>query len=75
MSINSEDNKKLRIKTGAGMMDCKKALDETNEIEKAIDWVEDESTKPKPDQFIDVTFRDPKFNDAIRKRWEKRKNV
>ena len=46
-----------------------------NEIEEAIDWVEDESTKPKPDQFIDVTFRDPKFNDAIRKRWEKRKNV
>ena len=55
---------------------AKKIEDKINdEIEKAIDWVEDESTKPKPDQFIDVTFRDPKFNDAIRKRWEKRKNV
>ena len=51
---------------------------ETNindEIEKAIEWVEEESTRPKPDQFIDVTFRNPKFNEAIRKRWEKRKNV
>jgi len=46
-----------------------------DEIEKAIDWVEEESTRPKPDQFIDVTFRNPKFNEAIRKRWEKRKNV
>jgi len=39
MSITSEDIKKLRIKTGAGMMDCKKALDETNDIEKAVEWL------------------------------------
>ena len=39
MSFSSEDIKKLRNKTGAGMMDCKKALDETNDIEKAIDWL------------------------------------
>ena len=39
MSITSEDIKKLRIKTGAGMMDCKKALDETNNIEKAVEWL------------------------------------
>ena len=32
--------KELREKTGAGMLDCKKALEETNgEIEKAIDWL------------------------------------
>jgi elongation factor Ts len=32
--------KDLRDKTGAGMMDCKKALTETNgEIEPAIDWL------------------------------------
>lgn len=32
--------KELRDKTGAGMMDCKKALTETNgDIEKAIDWL------------------------------------
>ena len=39
MPITSEDIKKLRIKTGAGMMDCKKALDETNDIEKAVEWL------------------------------------
>ena len=39
MSFTSEDIKKLRDKTGAGMMDCKKALDETKDIDKAIDWL------------------------------------
>src|SRR6202795_3679547 len=32
--------KELREKTGAGMMDCKNALNETNgDIEAAIDWL------------------------------------
>ena len=32
--------KDLREKTGAGMMDCKKALTETNgDIEAAVDWL------------------------------------
>lgn len=32
--------KELRTKTGAGMMDCKKALGETDgDVEKAIDWL------------------------------------
>jgi len=32
--------KELREKTGAGMMDCKKALTETNgDIEGAVDWL------------------------------------
>src|SRR6202789_3864855 len=32
--------KELREKTGAGMMDCKKALTETHgDIEQAIDWL------------------------------------
>ena len=32
--------KELRDRTGAGMMDCKKALVATNEdVEKAIDWL------------------------------------
>ena len=39
MSFTSEDIKKLRNKTGAGMMDCKKALDESKDIDKAIDWL------------------------------------
>lgn len=32
--------KELREKTGAGMLDCKKALEETNgNIDAAIDWL------------------------------------
>ncbi|NQT25959.1 translation elongation factor Ts [candidate division KSB1 bacterium] len=38
MSISAADVKKLRDQTGAGMMDCKNALKETDgDIEKAID--------------------------------------
>jgi elongation factor Ts len=38
--ITSEKIKNLRIKTGAGMMDCKKALEETDgEIDGAVDWL------------------------------------
>jgi len=38
MSISAEMVRDLREKTGAGMMDCKKALTETNgDMEKAID--------------------------------------
>ena len=38
MSISASQVKELRELTGAGMMDCKKALVETNgDIEKAID--------------------------------------
>ena len=40
MSIDAAVVKKLREKTGAGMMDCKKALVETaGDIEKAIDFL------------------------------------
>ena len=31
--------KELRDKTGAGMMDCKAALNETGDIEAAVDWL------------------------------------
>lgn len=38
MSISAQDVKKLRDMTGAGMMDCKKALTETDgDLEKAVD--------------------------------------
>ncbi len=38
ITISAESVKKLREKTGAGMMDCKKALTESNgDFEKAID--------------------------------------
>lgn len=40
MSITASMVKDLREKTGAGMMDCKKALEASmGEIEKAIDWL------------------------------------
>ncbi len=40
MSFSANDVKDLREKTGAGMMDCKKALTETNgDIEKAVDYL------------------------------------
>jgi elongation factor Ts len=40
MSISAGSVKELREKTGAGMMDCKKALEETKgDFEKAIDWL------------------------------------
>src|SRR5919202_4374956 len=38
--ITAGSVKELRERTGAGMMDCKKALAETNgEMEAAIDWL------------------------------------
>ncbi len=38
--IKASDVKELREKTGAGMMDCKKALTEVDgDMEKAIDWL------------------------------------
>ncbi len=40
MSISASQVKELREKSGAGMMDCKKALQETNgDMEAAIDWL------------------------------------
>lgn len=39
-SVSAKTVKELREKTGAGMMDCKKALTETNgDMEKAIEWL------------------------------------
>lgn len=40
MSISAKAVKELRDRTGLGMMDCKKALNETNgNLEDAIDWL------------------------------------
>jgi len=40
MAITAQDIAKLRAQTGAGMLDCKKALDESNgDLEKALDWL------------------------------------
>ena len=40
ININAKIVQELRQKTGVGMMDCKKALQETNgDIEAAIVWI------------------------------------
>lgn len=40
MSVTTEVVKELRERTGAGMMDCKKALTESSgDIDKAIEWL------------------------------------
>jgi len=40
MGFGAEDIRILRDKTGAGMMDCKKALDETSgDTDKAVEWL------------------------------------
>lgn len=40
MAYTTNDVKELREKTGLGMMDCKKALEENNgNMEQAIDWL------------------------------------
>ena len=38
--INANDIKELRAKTGAGVQDCKKALDQSNgDMEKAVAYL------------------------------------
>jgi elongation factor Ts len=40
MPLSASMVKELRDKSGAGMMDCKKALQETNgNMEEAVDWL------------------------------------
>ena len=58
--FKASDVKELREKTGAGMLDCKKALEENNgDMEKSIDWLREkgiakaakkERRAPKPRQ-------------------------
>ena len=40
MTLSSQTIKELRDKSGAGMLDCKKALEESEgNVEKAIEWL------------------------------------
>lgn len=46
VTISAQDINKLRQMTGAGMMDCRKALTETNgDFEEAIDWLRKQGQK------------------------------
>ena len=56
--------KELREKTGAGMMDCKKALTETaGDVEGAVDWLRkkgEEPAEPPPAETPASTAGSPK---------------
>ncbi len=67
MNFSSEDIKELRDKSGAGMMDCKKALDESNgNVEKAIEWLrkkgintaQKKSSRSASDGLVTVYIKD-----------------
>ena len=46
VTISAQDINKLRQMTGAGMMDCRKALTESNgDFEAAIDWLRKQGQK------------------------------
>ncbi|MCL6585711.1 MAG: translation elongation factor Ts [Anoxybacillus sp.] len=71
MAITAQMVKELREKTGAGMMDCKKALTETNgDMEKAIDWLREKGiakAAKKADRIAaeGTTFIEVEGNSAV----------
>ena len=47
MAFTAKDVQDLRQRTGAGMMDCKKALVATDgDIEKAMEWLREKVSPP-----------------------------
>ena len=55
MSITAKDVNELRKKTGAGMMDCKKALTESNgDMESAIDFLRKKVKKLQQKEEIEM---------------------
>nr|WP_289780879.1 translation elongation factor Ts [Staphylococcus agnetis] len=71
MAISAKLVKELREKTGAGMMDCKKALQETDgNIDKAIDYLREKGiakAAKKADRIAaeGITHVEVKANDAV----------
>ncbi|MGE6258780.1 translation elongation factor Ts [Heyndrickxia sporothermodurans] len=71
MAVTAQMVKELREKTGAGMMDCKKALTETNgDMEKAIDFLREKGiakAAKKADRIAaeGTTFIFSEGNDAV----------
>ena len=60
-NVSAHMVKTLREKTGAGMMDCKKALGETNgNIEEAVDWLRKKglsAAAKKADRVVTIEHR------------------
>src|SRR5690606_34996068 len=71
MAITAKMVKELRDKTGAGMLDCKKALTETDgDIEKAIDYLREKGVakaEKKADRIAaeGMTYIKSEGNDAV----------
>ena len=56
MSTVIELIKVLRERTGAGMMDCKKAIEENNgDIEKAVDWLREKGITKAVMPFLNMS--------------------
>ena len=52
----SEDIKTLREQTGAGMLDCKKALEQNGgNMDKAADWLREQELLQKVQYFFTTT--------------------
>ena len=59
MSITAAEVNKLRKQTGAGMMDCKKALTEANgDFESAIEILRKKDKKSQPSAAIAKQVRE-----------------
>ncbi len=55
----AKDVKDLREKTGAGMMDCKKALEASNgDMEKASDWLREMESLKRQRKKVVLLQRD-----------------
>lgn len=71
MAITAQMVKELREKTGAGMMDCKKALTETNgDMEKAVDFLREKGiakAAKKADRIAaeGLTYIEAQGNEAL----------
>ncbi|MGM7701201.1 translation elongation factor Ts [Pseudalkalibacillus sp. Hm43] len=71
MAVTAQMVKELREKTGAGMMDCKKALTENNgDMDKAIDWLREKGISKaakKADRIAaeGLTHIETKGNEAV----------
>ncbi|HAR5953850.1 TPA: translation elongation factor Ts, partial [Staphylococcus pseudintermedius] len=71
MAISAKLVKELRERTGAGMMDCKKALEATDgDIEKAIDYLREKGiakAAKKADRIAaeGITHVEVKGNEAV----------
>ena len=74
MNLTSAIIKELREKSGAGMMDCKKALDESGgNVEKAIEWLrkkgintaQKKSSRSASDGLVTVKIDDYKIYSKV----------